>query len=119
MGEKLSFIKHYNQMEHEYREKLNEAKTKSEVGDVFIDHVYEFLTRLEIDLKKRNIEHIVFTPENEKPYYFEKPLLEKVKELFKTSDLESILEKMAEEAKHRFLKIQQDEDRTEMFRRGQ
>ncbi|MEA2066367.1 MAG: hypothetical protein U9O65_04645 [Thermotogota bacterium] len=119
MGEKLSFIKHYNEMEHEYREKLNDAKTMSDVGDVFIDHVFEFLSRIDFDLKKRNIEHIVFTPEKEKTYYLEKPLREKAENLFKTSDLESILEKMAEDAKHRFMKIQQDQDRTEMFRRGQ
>jgi hypothetical protein len=119
MGEKLSFIKHYNEMEHDYREKLNDAKTTSDVGDVFIDHVFEFLSRIDVDLKKRNIEHIVFTPEKEKPFELEKPLLEKVENLFKTSDLESILEKMAEDAKHRFMKIQQDQDRTEMFRKGQ
>ncbi|HAA85239.1 MAG TPA: hypothetical protein DCE14_02680 [Kosmotogaceae bacterium] len=115
--DRISYIKEFKRIESEYREKLSIAKTPVEVGDTFIDYVHGFLKSIHPDIKQRDIEYIEFDPEIEPPFRFEKPLDEKIKEVLDSSDLESILLKMAEPAKHRYRKFVKDEDRTELFRR--
>jgi len=119
MGEKkfFSHVKELKEIESEYREKLMEAKNPPQVVDVFIDTTFKLLKKIVPDLDLRHIEHISFAPEEEIPFHFDKPLRELLESYFDNSDLEQIIAKLAETAKHRYMQILHDEDRTDMFRR--
>lgn len=117
MENQVSFMKLFREIEHKYREKLSEAKTPAEVGDTLITYTYKMLVNAGIEVSNKAIEYIVFDPESEEIVKFEKPLHEKLTEIFKKSDLDNIIQKMALTAKHRYMQITHDTDRTDMYRR--
>ncbi|AKI97696.1 hypothetical protein [Kosmotoga pacifica] len=117
MEKQDSFMKQFRTIEHEYRERLAEAKSTSEVGDIFIDYTLMLLKQAEVEVSNKAVEYIVFDPEAEVAFRFEKPLLDKLEGLFESSDLKNIIAKMAESAKHRYIQMTHDSDRTSMFRR--
>ncbi|OAA31643.1 hypothetical protein AT15_06100 [Kosmotoga arenicorallina S304] len=117
MEDQISFMKQFREISHEYREKLSEAKTPADVGDIFITFIHKMLVNVGIEVSNKAIEYIVFDPESEEIVKFEKPLYEKLTEIFKKSDLENIIQKMALTAKHRHMQITHDTDRTDMYRR--
>ncbi len=115
--DKISHIKEFKKIESEYREKLSIAKTPTEVGDTFIDFTHTFLKTVVPEITQWDIEYIEFCPETDPPFRFERPLGNKLISELEHSDLESILFRMAEPAKHRYMRFVKDEDRTDLFRR--
>jgi len=117
MENQASFMKQFREIEHEYREKLSEAKTPAEVGDTFITYTHKLLIKAGVEVSNKAVEYIIFDPEDEENFKFEKPLEEKLTGIFEKSDLDNIIKKMALTAKHRHTQIIRDSDRTDMYRR--
>ena len=115
--ESISFIKLYKEMEGAYRNALNNAKTPVEVETVFIHFATRILSEACENVEGKDMEYISFLPENEPPFTFEKRFKEKIIPDLEKSDLESIITKLAESSKNRYIKIIHDQDRTDMFRR--
>lgn len=117
-GEKmLSYVKFEHELETEYREKLSEAKRKSDVRDVFAEYVVRLLQKVEPSITLRMVEDIRFD-EKDFSYRFNGELARVVEELAKNSDLMAIINRMYEAAQHRFRKIENDEN-VDFFNRGE
>jgi hypothetical protein len=107
-GEKvLSYIKYYNEIESEYREKLAEAKRKADVREVFNYILLKFLSKIDNSIDQSYDEFIKF---DGKSLNFESPLKEKIEKLAEKSDLHAIIERIFEAAKNRYLKLENDEN---------
>ncbi|MBO8160921.1 MAG: hypothetical protein H0Z24_04740 [Thermosipho sp. (in: Bacteria)] len=107
-GEKIySYVKYYHEIEPEYREKLIEAKRKSDVREVFIYTILKFLSLIDENIDSSYSQYIRFESDT---FEFISPLKEKIEKLSKNSDLQSIIEKIYETAKNRYLKIEHDEN---------
>lgn len=115
--ESISFIKIYKEVEGAYRNALNNAKTPVEVGNVFKLFATRILSEACEKVEDKDMEYISFTPEKELPFKFEKRFRERILPDIEKSDLDSIITKIAEAGKNRYLKIMHDQDRTDMFRR--
>lgn len=113
-----SYVKYEKELEHEYREKLNEAKRLGDVGDVFVEYAFKLLKMVKPELDDSLIEDIAFDPENPKGYKLIENLRRELEEEFNSSDLPAILERMAKAAAHRYEHILKDNDRTDVFRKA-
>ncbi|ACJ74984.1 hypothetical protein H17ap60334_10575 [Thermosipho africanus H17ap60334] len=102
----ISFVKYEHEIEPSYREKLANAKRKSDVREVFINTLLELLSSIDPEFNEFSQEDIKFESEY---YEFSKKLEEKL-EKFKDSDLHAIIERIFEAAKNRYLKIEHDEN---------
>lgn len=112
-----SYVKYQKELEHDFRERLNEAKKLGDVGDVFVEFAFKLLKKVKPDINEKLIEDVVFEPENSQGYRLLEKLQEELKEDLKMSDLPAILKRMAKAAVHRYEHILRDEDRTDVFRR--
>jgi len=112
-----SYVKYEKELEHDFREQLNEAKRLGDVGDVFVEFAFRLLKKVRSDLDENLIEDVVFDPENPRGYRLLEKLRRELEKELKTSDLPAILERMAKAAAHRYEHILNDEDRTDVFRR--
>lgn len=111
-GEKmLSYVKYYHEIEAEYREKLAEAKRKSDVREVFINILLKLFSKIDSSIDHSYAEYIKF---DGNLYTFESPLKEKIEKLAEKSDLLAIIERIFETAKNRYLKLKND-DNTDYF----
>ena len=107
-GEKIvSYVKYEHELSHAYREKLAEAKRKSEVREVFMRFVHQLLSKIDPEVENARLEDIVFTPEG---YHITGELKEKIAPYMEKSDLEAILDRMYEAAVNRYKKIEKDEN---------
>ncbi|HOK87988.1 MAG TPA: hypothetical protein PK404_04050 [Fervidobacterium sp.] len=105
----FSYVKYERELETEYRRKLSEAKRKSDVRKVFYEFLFKLLTKVQPDLPNYLQEDIKFD-EKEFSYSFTEELERIINELSANSDLKAIIDRMFEVAKHRYMKIAQDED---------
>ncbi|HCI29396.1 MAG TPA: hypothetical protein PKI14_05665 [Fervidobacterium sp.] len=105
----FSYVKYERELETEYRRKLSEAKRKSDVRKVFYEFLFKLLTKVQPDLPNYLQEDIKFD-EKEFSYSFTGELERIINELSANSDLKAIIDRMFEVAKHRYMKIAQDED---------
>ncbi|MCD6254623.1 MAG: hypothetical protein J7J80_09490 [Thermotogae bacterium] len=112
-----SYVKYEKELEHDFRERLNEAKRLGDVGDVFVEFAFRLLKKVESGIDENLIEDVIFDPENSQGYRLLEKLRKELEEELKTSDLPAILERMAKAAVHRYEHILRDEDRTDVFRR--
>jgi hypothetical protein len=112
----LSYVKYEHELETEYREKLAEAKRKSDVRDVFAEFILKLLRKINPDIPASLQEQIRF---DEKEFLFEfvDELKKVVDELSEESDLKAIINRMYEAASHRYKKIEHDEN-LDYFRIG-
>ncbi|MDK2885541.1 MAG: hypothetical protein PWP54_99 [Thermosipho sp. (in: thermotogales)] len=107
-GEKIvSYVKYYNEIEAEYREKLVEAKRKADVREVFIYILLKFLSKIDDSIDQSYSEFIKFEGES---FEILSPLKEKVEKLAEKSDLHAIIERIFEAARNRYIKIEHDEN---------
>lgn len=116
-GKMLSYVKYEHELETEFREKLAEAKRKSDVRDVFSEFVVRLLQKIEPSVNLRMVEDIRFG-EKDFSYHFNGELASIVEELSKGSDLMAIIGRMFEAAQHRYRKLEHDEN-TDYFNRGE
>ncbi|MGB9795341.1 hypothetical protein [Fervidobacterium gondwanense] len=112
----LSFVKHEHELETEYREKLAEAKRKSDVKKFFAEYVLRLLKKINPDVPMSLINEIKFD-EKEFRYEFTGDLAKVVEEIGSQSDLKAIINRMYETAQHRYKKIEHDEN-LDYFRIG-
>ncbi|MGC8902909.1 MAG: hypothetical protein ACP5KD_06180 [Fervidobacterium sp.] len=103
-----SFVKFEHELETEYREKLAEAKRKSDVKDVFAEMLVRLLSKILPEVKL-SIEEIKFD-EKEFKYEFTGELGKVIEEISKSSDLKAIINRMYDTALHRYKKIEHDEN---------
>ncbi|MGC8954799.1 MAG: hypothetical protein ACP5JS_01735 [Fervidobacterium sp.] len=103
-----SFVKFEHELETEYREKLAEAKRKSDVKDVFAEMLVKLLSKILPEVKL-SIEEIKFD-EKEFKYEFTGELGKVIEEISKSSDLKAIINRMYDTALHRYKKIEHDEN---------
>ncbi|MGB9614976.1 MAG: hypothetical protein ACPL3B_05710, partial [Fervidobacterium sp.] len=103
-----SFVKFEHEFETEYREKLAEAKRKSDVKDVFAEMLVKLLSKILPEVKL-SIEEIKFD-EREFKYEFTGELGKVIEEISKSSDLKAIINRMYDTALHRYKKIEHDEN---------
>uniref|UniRef100_A0A7C4GGC1 Uncharacterized protein n=1 Tax=Fervidobacterium thailandense TaxID=1008305 RepID=A0A7C4GGC1_9BACT len=115
MSEKMySYVKYEHELETEYREKLAEAKRKSDVRKIFAEYVLRLIQKINPDVPMKFVEDIRFD-EKEFSYQFNGDLSKIVEEIGKNSDLMAIINRMYETATHRYKKIEHDEN-TNYFR---
>ncbi|ODN30394.1 hypothetical protein [Fervidobacterium thailandense] len=115
MSEKMySYVKYEHELETEYREKLAEAKRKSDVREIFAEYVVRLIQKINPDVPMRLVEDIRFD-EKEFSYHFNGDLAKIVEEIGKNSDLMAIINRLYETAMHRYKKIEHDEN-TNYFR---
>ncbi|MEJ5257065.1 MAG: hypothetical protein WHS64_02305 [Fervidobacterium sp.] len=105
----LSFVKHEHELETEYREKLAEAKRKSDVREVFAEYIIRLLKKINPDVPASLVHEIKFD-EKELKYEFTGELAKIVEEIGFQSDLKAIINRMYETAQHRYKKIEHDEN---------
>jgi len=105
----ISYVKYEHELETEYREKLAEAKRKSDVKNVFVEFIIKLLKKIEPSLPLSLMENIRFD-EKEFKYEFMGELENLVNEIGKESDLKAIINRMYETAMHRYKKIEHDEN---------
>lgn len=105
----LSFVKYEHELETEYREKLAEAKRKSDVKEFFAEYVLRLLKKINPDVPMSLIDEIKFD-EKEFKYEFTGELAKVVEEIGSQSDLKAIIRRMFEAAEHRYKKIEHDEN---------
>jgi len=112
----VSYVKYEHELETEYREKLAEAKRKSDVRDVFAEFVIKLIKKINPDIPLSFEEQIRF---DEKEFKFE--FIDELKKVFEElsagSDLGAIINRMFESAQHRYKKIEHDEN-LNYFRMG-
>ncbi|MGQ9855352.1 MAG: hypothetical protein ACUVQF_01305 [Fervidobacterium sp.] len=112
----LSFVKYEHELENEYREKLAEAKRKSDVKEFFAEYVIRLLRKINPNVPMSLIDEIKFD-EKELKYEFTGELAKIVEEIGSQSDLKAIINRMYETAQHRYKKIEHDEN-LDYFRIG-
>jgi len=119
-GEKiLSFVKYEKELESSYRHKLDEIKRPDEVGNVFREFVFKLLKKVKDDIPDDAVEQINFRPEDGEAFEIGEELIELLGEkLVEKSDLMAIIGRMAQSAQHRYKKIKNDDERTDLFRIG-
>jgi len=112
----ISYVKYEHELETEYREKLAEAKRKSDVKGVFAEFIIKLIKKIKPDAPGSFSEQIRF---DDKEFKFE--FVDELKKLFEEisaqSDLGAIIDRMYETAKHRYKKIEHDEN-IDYFRVG-
>ncbi|WP_448377173.1 hypothetical protein [Fervidobacterium sp.] len=105
----VSYVKYEHELETEYREKLAEAKRKSDVRDVFAEFIIKLIKKINPDVPLSFEEQIRF---DEKEFKFE--FIDELKKVFEElsagSDLGAIINRMFESARHRYKKIEHDEN---------
>ncbi len=109
MEKMVSYVKFEHELQNEYREKLAECKRKSDVKDVFVEYLFKLLEKIGAKVPRGFNEFIKFS-EKGFEYLFVGELEKLVDELSKESDLKAIIERMAESAKHRYTKLEHDEN---------
>lgn len=109
MEKMVSYVKFEHELENEYREKLAEAKRKSDVRDVFSEFVIKLLKKIIPEVSLSMVEYIKFD-EKEFKYEFTGELEKLIEEIGKSSDLKAIINRMYESASHRYKKIENDEN---------
>ncbi|AMW32969.1 hypothetical protein SAMN04488510_10325 [Fervidobacterium changbaicum] len=112
----VSYVKYEHELEPEYREKLAEAKRKSDVREVFAEFVIRLLRMINPDIPFSFKEQIRFD-EKEFQFEFVDELKQAVDELSAGSDLKAIINRMYEAANKRYKKIEHDEN-LDYFRLG-
>jgi len=105
----FSYVKYERELQTDYRRKLSEAKRKSDVRKVFYEFFFKLLVMIKPDVPNNLQEDIKFD-EKELTYSFTGELERIINELSANSDLKAIIDRMFEDAKHRYMKIAQDED---------
>lgn len=105
----LSYVKFEHELETDYREKLAEAKRKSDVREIFTEFLFKLLKKIEPSISSSLLEFVKFD-EKEFKFEFIGELSEMVEELSKNSDLKAIINRMYENALHRYKKIEHDEN---------
>lgn len=111
MSDMISFAKYEKEIVHHYRESLMEAKRVDEVANVFIDTVFKLFKTIMPDLPDNYIEYIGFAPETDKKYIFDAQLKKHLSDLFEKSDLEAIVERLAEMAFNRYKHLVHEKER--------
>lgn len=95
-----------------YHKEIKTKKNATEVGDVFIETCFRLLEKVDEDLTGKDIVKIVFTPEKEIKWEFKSHLRERLEEKMAHSDLNAIINRLAEEAFKWYEHImKRDEDR--------
>ena len=119
-GEKiLSFVKYEKELESGYRRKLDDIKRPDEIGEAFREYVFKLLKMVKEDIPDEAKELVYFHPENEEPFEIDERLREILgTDLIEKSDLMAIMRRMAQSAQHRYKKIKNDDERTDLFRMG-
>ncbi|QTA37131.1 hypothetical protein JYK00_05090 [Thermosipho ferrireducens] len=103
----MSYVKYEHELESEYRERLTEAKRKSEVREVFADFVLTLLEKIGENIDSSFREYITFSKDG---YGFHGRLKEVMEKYFENSDLKAIIDRFYHTAFHRYLKIENDEN---------
>ncbi|MCX7654373.1 MAG: hypothetical protein N2Z58_06855 [Fervidobacterium sp.] len=105
----VSYVKYERELENEYREKLSDAKRKSDVRDVFSEFLIKLLKRIVPEVSLSLVEYIKFE-DKEFKFEFTGELQKLIDDLGKSSDLKAIINRMYESALHRYKKIEHDEN---------
>ncbi|MFN3692288.1 MAG: hypothetical protein ACK4R7_05300 [Fervidobacterium sp.] len=105
----LSYVKFEHELEADYREKLSEAKRKSDVREIFAEFLFKLLKKIDSNIPS-DLSKFVKFDEKEFKFEFVGDLSKIVEELSKSSDLKAIINRMYESASHRYKKIEHDEN---------
>ncbi|ABR30132.1 hypothetical protein SU69_01365 [Thermosipho melanesiensis] len=107
-GEKIySYVKFEHELESEYREKIALCKRKSDVLETLFETVKKLLSKINDEFKHLTRDD---TKLNNEKIEFSEKWNEKIKELYKNSDLEAIINRLTEVATHRIKKLENDEN---------
>ncbi|MFO7604357.1 MAG: hypothetical protein R6X06_11165 [Gammaproteobacteria bacterium] len=103
MTQMMSLTKYEHQVLPKFREQLNQAESVEDVKKFFIGTIQEFLGLATEGCLAANYEDIALLPDNEPSYRLAPGVTdsEAIKALA-SSDLKAVLQRMAEQASHRY-----------------
>ncbi len=115
-----SYVQIEKKLSKSYRAELNNVKRPEEIEVIFSRIVTKLLSEITEEAKKFNVNQVEFFPEKKPTYKLKKSLIDmpEISNALSNSDLKSIIDRLAEEAKNRYLHLINDDDRTETFKKS-
>ena len=115
MTQMMSFTKYEHQVLPKYRDQLNQAESVEDVKKIFVGTIQEFLELATEGSLKVAYEDISLLP-NEPPGYSLEPQINNSSEMkgMENSDVNAILNRLAEQAAHRYKHISKNNSKTNM-----
>ncbi len=111
---KQSFTKLEHELIHAYRNRLNLAESESDVHNIFSRTILELLLAVFNNQLQIKAEDIEFSPGASPAFTLEKSLFndEKLQKVWSSSDLPQIVQRLAENAEHRYRYLQTHREKT-------
>jgi len=115
-GKKIySYVHFEKELTPKYHKEIKLKKEPIEVGDVFIDTTFKLLQKIDESVTEKDRRRIIFAPEDEKKWRFDKELQEHFQERFENSDLDAIIGRFADEAFKWYEHLRKNDENLDYF----
>lgn len=115
MTQMMSFTKYENQVLSKYRDKLNQAESVEDVKKFFVGTIQEFFELATEGSLTVDYDDVSLLPEQQPCYSLESKLKNsaEMKEM-ENSDINAVLERLAEQASHRYKHLSKNNTKTNL-----
>lgn len=115
MTQMMSFTKYEHQVLPKYRDQLNQAESVEDVKKFFIATIQTFLELVTEGNLSAGYEDISLLPD-EQPWYLLEPQIKNSSEMkgLENSDVNAVMERLAEQAAHRYKHLSKNNSKTNL-----